>query len=384
MSNTSISHTLIPNTIDSQPSSNSTVPSQGHGSPQPQPTTRPQSTSQPQPTTCSRHTDRPHPKSDRSYEIPTALRFKMADMVHDIPVLVDDVIQRLSQDIQLPLDPVLHMSLQHASNSVDEIQGHGGSGTHHIPQPLDFNAIQRRLIGYHEELTELFPTHSTQPLHDSSTSCHSLTTNPRYPSGNRMSYSIDNGLPLYIKIDMSQVALTTILYQDINGDDRVIHHTYIPFTAAERNLPARDREFLSIMSSLHMFREWIMGHSVTIITANSTTMTFRHPEHISTNFSSSNIYSHNQYTNIDRSEVQCYRCCESGNYAWLCPIRGFNCYLDNLAQHQHQVLLKRIHSHQTEYIPRSIPIDTSIVADNILQQPELNLSDRANEPRIHN
>jgi len=355
---------LEPFDVFTTSTSNSTVPSQGHGRPQPQ--TRLQYTSQPQ------------PSPDRFYEIPTTIRSEMADMVNDIPALVPDVIQLLAQNIQL-----LRMPIQHPSNIVDATQGHGGSVSHHIPQPLDFNVIQQRLSGYHEELTELFPTHSTHPLHNSSTNYHSLTTDPRIPSGIGMSDGIDYGLPLFIKIDMSQVALTTILYHNINGNERVIHHTYIPFTAAERNLPAGDREFLSIMSSLHTFREWIMGHSVTIITANTTTMTCVQPDHTSTQSTSSNTYSQKQHTNIDSSQVQCYRCYEPGHSAWECPA-AFNGYLDSSTQYEQQLLMNPVHLHQTARIQQSNPDDTSIVADNNLLQPELNSRPHVIEPHLHN
>ena len=70
--------------------------------------------------------------------------------------------------------------------------------------------------------------------------------------------------------DASTDGLGAVLYQDINGAERVIAYASRSLKPSEKNYPAHKLEFLALMWSVcHKFHEYLYGNNFQVLTDNN-------------------------------------------------------------------------------------------------------------------
>lgn len=79
----------------------------------------------------------------------------------------------------------------------------------------------------------------------------------------------DFSKPFFIQCDASGVAVGGLIYQIINGDERVIAYTSQKLTSTQQKYMACERELLSILHCINQFRPYVEGTRFTVITDNA-------------------------------------------------------------------------------------------------------------------
>lgn len=79
----------------------------------------------------------------------------------------------------------------------------------------------------------------------------------------------DFSKPFFIQCDASGVAVGGLIYQVINGDERVIAYTSQKLTSTQQKYMACERELLSILHCINQFRPYVEGTKFTVITDNA-------------------------------------------------------------------------------------------------------------------
>ena len=76
--------------------------------------------------------------------------------------------------------------------------------------------------------------------------------------------------PFMLQTDASADGLSAVLYQDIDGAERVIVYASRSLKPSEKNYPAHKLEFLALKWSVcHKFHEYLYGNKFQVLTDNS-------------------------------------------------------------------------------------------------------------------